>query len=44
MTKKKDLLGFKNLAGLREKQMNPSWIDLSMNWNLNNKITRFGNK
>jgi len=25
-------------------EMNPSWIDLSMNWNLNNKITRFGNK
>ena len=25
-------------------EMNPSWIDLSMNWNLNNKTTRFGNK
>lgn len=24
--------------------MNPNWNDLSMNWNLNNKILRFGDK
>ncbi|MEZ4778952.1 MAG: GIY-YIG nuclease family protein [Flavobacteriaceae bacterium] len=23
-------------------EMNPSWADLSMNWNLNNKLDRFG--
>ncbi len=25
-------------------EMNPSWMDLSMNWNLSNKTKRFGNQ
>ena len=24
-------------------EMNPSWMDLSMNWNLSSKTKRFGN-
>ena len=25
-------------------EINPSWMDLSMNWNLSNKTKRFGNQ